>query len=202
MLCGRRASAFGAATQDTGHLTHDRQLLLRHRPAQERGGTRLPEKRLGRHRRQRQAGRRVLLPRHGPHGDPPAAEAHQSRSDLRHHDQRRRRRRIRPGQAVRHGITRASTTTRRSSPLSRRASSHAMPAKWSARSASTRRASASSSRSAIVAASCTGRPPSWRPSSFCAVVRSPAARSAVAAPEAAIAGARIDCDIQAITRKP
>ena len=60
IYAGARASALGAAAEDTGDLDHDRQLLLRHGPAQDVGGARVPQAGHGQVRRQRQAGRRVL----------------------------------------------------------------------------------------------------------------------------------------------
>ena len=101
VLRRRRASALGAAAQDRStsepDTNHDRQLLLRHRPPQDVGGARVPQAGHGQDRRQRQAGRRVLLARDRPHGRAPAARADQPRDDVRHHGQRDRRRRVRPG---------------------------------------------------------------------------------------------------------
>src|SRR5882672_10669245 len=74
-----------------------RRLLLRHRAAQERCGPRLSEARQGPVRRQRQAGGRFLRARDRPHGRAPAARAHQEPGELRHHGQRIRWRRKRPG---------------------------------------------------------------------------------------------------------
>src|SRR5688572_24829272 len=65
--------------------------------AQQRGGTCVPQARQGRLRGQRQAGGPVLRPRDRSHGGAPAPRAHQEPGGVRHHGQRLRRRRERPG---------------------------------------------------------------------------------------------------------
>ena len=63
----------------TSERIDDRQLLLRHGPAQDVGGARVHQEGHGQVRRQREAGRRVLHARDRPHGRAPAARAHQPR---------------------------------------------------------------------------------------------------------------------------